>query len=107
MPGRMKHISRETVAQALNELPPSFDTHDVERRILRRRPAEFAQELLTFQADVDRLMRFSMVFSRWLGSTFSTHIGKSGVGKIRTLNLGGEPSASKVWRKVAPAARID
>jgi hypothetical protein len=68
----MEHISHAMVAQVLNEFPASFDTHRIERRILRLHSVAFCEDLLRFRNTDDPLLRFSAAFSQWIGRTFRT-----------------------------------
>ena len=102
----MIHITRAIAARVLNELPVSFDTHRIERRILRLYTVEFAEELLEYRKDDDPLLRFSAAFSQWIGKTFNKHIAKSANGKVKTENLGGEISENQEWTKLSPGVPI-
>ena len=102
----MKHITQAIAADILNQLGDVFDTHDIDRRILRIYPIEVAEELLEFRATDDPLLRFSAAFSQWIGRTFSGQIAKAGLGKVRTANLGGELSDNQRWTRLNPAVPI-
>jgi hypothetical protein len=93
-------------ATVLNQLPMTFDTHRVERRVLRLFPIEFAEELLEFRHADDPLLRFSAAFSQWIGNTFHREIRKSSNRKVRTANLGGKKSDNQGWTKVNPGIPI-
>jgi len=93
-------------ATVFNQLPVTFDTHCVERRVLRLFPVPFAEELLEFRHADDPLLRFSAAFSQWIGNTFQSEIRKSGSGKVRSANLGGEDSNNQEWTKVNPGVSI-
>jgi len=93
-------------ARVLSALPTTFDTHQIERRVLRLYAVEFAEELLEFRNADDPLMRFSAAFSQWIGRTFTAYIRKAGRGKIVTENLGGELSGNQEWTKLNPGALI-
>jgi hypothetical protein len=60
------------VADIINDVPAAnFDTHWIEKRVLRRYAVAFAEDLLEFRTADDPLMRFSAAFSQWLGRTFA------------------------------------
>jgi len=44
----MRHIDRTMTAGVLNEFQGAFDTHAVEKRVLRLHTEAFARELLEF-----------------------------------------------------------
>lgn len=102
----MKHIDRTMAASVLDQLPTNFDTHHIEKRILRLFPVAFAEELLEFRHADDPLLRFSAAFSQWIGNTFHREIRKSSAGKVRSINLGGDESENQEWTKLNPGVRI-
>ena len=96
----MKFLTRELVADLLNsEMPELFDTHDVERRVLRKIPIEFVKELYGYEGKNDPLRQFSMEFAKWIDDVFSPFIQQTG--KDTTENLGGKRSECQQWRKIS------
>jgi hypothetical protein len=103
----MKKITRQMVADIINASPePDFDTHWIERRLIRHYTVEFAEELLEWRNVDDPLMRFSAEFSKWVGRTFANQIVKSTNGKVVSLHLGGEECANQEWTKLNPGVPI-
>ncbi|MGA3056363.1 MAG: hypothetical protein ABSD63_19310 [Candidatus Korobacteraceae bacterium] len=103
----MKHITRQIVADIINSRPTAnFDTHWVERRVLRLHPVAFAEELLEFRTAADPLMSFSAEFSKWIGRTFTNGINKSTNGKVLSVHLGGEECGNQEWTKLNPGTPI-
>jgi hypothetical protein len=104
---RMKHITREMVADVINDHPlPHFDTHWIEQRLLRLQTVAFAEELLEFRTATDPLQRFSAEFSKWIGETFASGVTKSINDKVTSLHLGGEECANQEWSRLDPGTRI-
>lgn len=94
----MKHISRLMVAPVMDQFV-RFDTHMIERRILRFHPIAFAMELLEFAQTDDPLHQFSAQFARWIDREFTGQIRQTH--KVISDNLGGESSQNQEWEKVA------
>jgi hypothetical protein len=95
------------VADIINDVPTAnFDTHWVEKRVLRRHAVAFAEELLEFRTADDPLMRFSAAFSQWLGRTFVNEVTKSTNNKVVSAHLGGEECENQQWAKLDPGTRI-
>lgn len=102
----MEHITREMVADIISGLPANFDTHWIEKRVLRLHPVAFAEELLEFRAAADPLMRFSSEFSKWIGETFVSGVTKSANNKVVSPHLGGEECENQEWTRLNPGAPI-
>jgi len=94
----MRHITHAIAAATINELDPRFDTHMLEKRILRLHPVDVAQELLEFQAAEDTLHQFSAHFAKWIDAEFRGQIRKTR--KVNTESLGGQESLNQEWEKV-------
>jgi hypothetical protein len=95
------------VADIINDTPTAnFDTHLIEKRVLRRHAVAFAEELLEFRITDDPLMRFSAAFSQWLGRTFANEITKSPNNKVISVHLGGEEGENQEWAKMNPGTPI-
>jgi hypothetical protein len=107
MPTPMRYITRDMVRTILNaEAPASFDSHWLEKRVLRHYTIPFANELIAFGPTQDPLHRFSMAFSQWFGNKFKAHITKASPGKIRSENLAGDVIANQGWTKRHPGTPI-
>lgn len=51
----MQYVNSQMIADAINELDTKFDAHEVERRVLRKQPIAFANELLRYAQSNDAL----------------------------------------------------
>ena len=103
----MKHVTRQMVTGIINSLPEaSFDTHKVERRLLRLHTVAFAEELLEFRNADDPLMRCSAELSKWIGREFGADLMKSTRNKVMSLHLGGDECANQEWTKRHPEIAI-
>jgi hypothetical protein len=103
----MRYITRPMVADIINDVPTtSFDTHWIEKRLLRRQAVAFAEELLEFRTADDPLMRFSAAFSQWIGRTFANEVTKSINNKVVSIHLGGEEGENQEWTKLNPGMPI-
>src|SRR5882724_4476939 len=79
----MRHRTRRMVADIINDIPTAnFDTHRIEKRVLRRHAVAFAEDLLEFRTTDDPLKRFSAAFSQWVGRTFANEVTKSTNDKV-------------------------
>lgn len=96
----MQHIDSQMLATAINQLDDSFDTHAVEKRVLRLYPIAFANQLATFASSTDPLQQFSADFSSTIGRTFPSQLTKTR--KVATENLGGLVSDNQEWHRSAP-----
>ena len=85
------------LATVINQLDETFDTHGVEKRLLRLYPIAFARQLATFAGVADPLQQFSADFSSAIGRTFATQLTKTR--KVATENLGGLVSENQEWRR--------
>jgi hypothetical protein len=107
MPKQMEHITPQMLKAIVNGDPrASFDTHWLEKRILRDYPVAFAKDLLRFKDDRDPLHRFSMAFSQWFGGQFPIHIKKTSNAKEKSENLAGDVIENQGWTKVSPGTPI-
>jgi hypothetical protein len=107
MPTQMQHITRDMVRAVLNaDARATFDTHWLERRVLREHAIAFAHELLEFQSQPDPLHRFSMAFSQWFGNTFRDHVRKTSQTKEQSENLAGDIVANQGWTKIDPTQPV-
>ena len=99
----MAHVTRKMLASTLNQLPSEFDTHLVERRILRNNTEAFATDLLECCGKTrDPLRKFSATFGKRIDRIFRRQIRKTR--KLATENLGGKRSKNQEWEKIV--ARI-
>lgn len=94
----MQHVTTQMIADAINELPGLFDSHDIERRVLRNESIAFAQDILLYKLSKDVLQTFSAQFARFVDSTMRGQIEQTG--KVCTYNLGGVLSECQQWRKL-------
>jgi len=86
-------------ASVLNGFRERFDTHLVEKRILREYPEAFAQELLRFaQSSADPLHQFSAHFAKWIDRQFGGQIRQTR--KVLTPNLAGDSIQNQQWERV-------
>jgi hypothetical protein len=103
----MRRITREMVSGIMNTNPSNhFDTHWLEKRVLRLYPIEFAEELLEFRGLPDPLMSFSMAFSQWVGTMFATGIRKTSDAKEISVNLAGDEVPNQGWTKMHPETPV-
>ena len=100
----MRHITRDMAASIINVMPPTFDAHRLERRVLRTYPVAFAYQLLEFTTSQDPLHQFSAAFARWIDSEFRGEIRKTH--KVNSDNLGGESSQNQEWERIQPGQPI-
>jgi hypothetical protein len=95
------------VADIINASPtPDFDTHWIERRLIRQHTVAFAEELLEWRNAEDPLKRFSAEFSKWVGKTFANQIVKSRNDKVTSLHLGGEQCENQQWVTLNPGIPV-
>ncbi len=94
----MQHLNSQMIADAINELDTKFDAHDVERRVLRKQPIAFANELLRYAQSNDVLRAFSAQFAKYVDSAMNGQIRKTS--KVTTPNLGGLESECQQWEKL-------
>lgn len=107
MPTQMQHITLDMVKRIINEDPRvTFDTHWLEKRLLREHTIAFANELIEFRDYPDPLHRFSMAFSQWFGDKFKAHIRKTSTAKERSENLAGDVIENQGWTKLNPGTPI-
>lgn len=92
------------VATVINQLDSRFDTHALERRLLREHTEAVARELLEFIDKGDPLHQFSAAFARWVDSEFRGQIRQTQ--KVMSENLGGERSRNQEWEKLNGGAPI-
>ena len=92
-----RHITRDIAAAVLNELPSPFDTHIIERRILRLHTEAVARELLEFRNTGDILHQFSAHFAKWIDTEFEGQIRKTR--KVVSVNLAANHPKTRNGRK--------
>lgn len=108
----MRHITRLMVAEVLNTFGTSFDTHEVEERVLRCHTIAFAKELLRYRKHHgkpnpnDPFTTFSAVFSKWIGNTYKGQIDKASTHKVSSDNIGGKLSDNQGWKKTNPNPKV-
>jgi hypothetical protein len=85
----MEHITRGMAAAVLNELPTTFDTHQIERRTLRLFTVEFAEELLEFRNADDLLC----------DSALRSPNGSAGRSPLTSGRLGAGKSSPRIWEE--------
>lgn len=96
----MKHITASHLTPILERLTGTFDTHQLEREILRYDPHAFANELLEHR-DVTV---FSSQFARWFDREFRSATGKvRQTQKVTTASLVGTAVENQQWEKVTTA----
>jgi hypothetical protein len=101
----MRHIDRTMAAGILNEFQGAFDTHALEKRILRLHSEAFARELLEFsQHGPDPLTQFSAQFGRWIDREFQEQITQTQ--KVTSANLAGDEVSNQQWRRSNPSQPI-
>lgn len=88
----------------MNELGSRFDTHTLQRRLLREHTGAVARELLRFIRTGDPLHQFSAAFARWIDVEFRGQIRQTR--KVMSENLGGETSRNQEWEKLSGGALI-
>lgn len=103
----MDYITHEMAVEAINSVgADTFDTHDIERRILRLHTHAVARELLRFTGqDFEILNKFSTQFARWIDREFDDQIRQTQ--KVTTDNLGGRRSSNQQWTKINPGTGIE
>jgi len=92
------------VAEAINDLGDTFDTHDVERRTLRRHPVAVAHEIIYYDGSDDVLRTFSAQFARYIDRAFPGQIRQTR--KVDTENLGGAIGRCQQWVKLTPPVTV-
>jgi hypothetical protein len=85
-------------AAIINQLPPRFDAHLLERRLLRLYTVAIAREMIAFNRAGDALHQFSAAFARWVDREFHGQIQQTR--KVTSENLGGERSRNQEWEKI-------
>jgi hypothetical protein len=92
--------------EAINSInADTFDTHEIERRILRLHTHAVANELLRYDGQgLEILNKFSAQFARWIDKEFEEEIRQTQ--KVTTDNLGGRPSSNQQWTKRNPGTEI-
>lgn len=100
----MQFLTTQMIANAINQLGEQFDSHAVEKRVLRLHTNEFAQELMRYATSKDQLRQFSAVFAKTIDSSFNGQIAKTQ--KKKSENLGGEISMNQEWRKMATLVTV-
>ena len=96
----MQHVTDRMLADAINSLDKqTFDTHDVERRVLRDEPVAVARQILEHEGQQDVLRQFSASFSSRIANAFPGQIDKTNR-KVTSPNLGWRESANQEWRRV-------
>ena len=102
---RVRHITRQMGAWVINGFQASFDTHMVERRILRLYTEAIARELLEYsRTSADPLHQFSAHFAKWIDSEFGGQIRQTR--KVSSNNLAGEPTQNQEWERIDGATPI-
>lgn len=86
------------IADAINDLDTKFDAHEVERRVLRKQPIAFANELLRYAQSNDVLRAFSAQFAKYVDATMRGQIRQTA--KVCSPNLGGLDSECQQWEKL-------
>jgi hypothetical protein len=97
----MRHLKGPMVADAINQVDTRFDSHDVERRLLRDYAVATAKEIIAQESSGDPLRYFSAVLSKYIDTAFGSQLRK--LSKVVTPNLGGKPSKNQQWEKPAGA----
>jgi hypothetical protein len=92
------YITRPMVASVINQFQDSFDTHMVEKRILRLHAPAFARQLLEFQRTGDPLHQFSTHFGKWVDRQFRGQITKTA--RPSTENLAGVRTENQQWQRI-------
>lgn len=96
----MKHITASHLAPILDRLTGPFDTHQLEREILRHDPHAFASELLEHR-DVTV---FSSQFARWFDREFGGPAGAvRKTQQVESRNLVGNKNPNQQWEKTRSA----
>ena len=96
----MKHITATNLTPILDRLTGTFDTHQLEREILRHDPHAFANELLEHR-DVTV---FSSQFARWFDREFAGPAGMvRKTQQVESLNLVGNRNLNQQWEKARTA----
>lgn len=94
----MKHITSQMVRPIIRHCAAPFDTHELERLVLRQHTEAFARELLEFRTGRDPLHSFSARFAKWVDLTFRQEIEKTAT--VESQNLGGRLSSNQQWRRI-------
>jgi hypothetical protein len=90
-------------ATVINQLPTHFDSHLLEKRLLRLYTSAVASEMLAFNHTNDALHQFSAAFARWVDREFQGQIRQTR--KAASENLGGETSLNQEWQKIVIQVR--
>lgn len=102
---KVRHIDHPMAAGILNEFQGAFDTHAIEKRILRLHTEAFARELLEYsQRGPDALTQFSAQFGRWIDREFQGQITQTQ--KVVSANLAGDSVSNQQWRRSNPSQPI-
>jgi hypothetical protein len=94
----MTNIDHAMTATIINQLPPRFDAHLLERRLLRLHTVAVAREMIAFNHTGDPLHQFSAALARWVDREFHRQIRQTQ--KVTSENLGGEQSQNQEWGKI-------
>ena len=104
----MRHLTPQMVADAINRAPSSrFDSHDIEKSVLRLHAVETAQEIVAQAGSGDALKYFSAVLARYVDKTFGGPGGQiRKTTKVDSENFGGLVSPNQQWEKLVPAITV-
>ena len=105
----MKHIQKEQLEKIITVLGERFDSHALERQLLKLYPREFALELLEFTKKYPLptqypLQEFSSQFAIWFGKTFADEVLKT-KGKVTSANLVGNQNKNQGWQLISLASQ--
>jgi hypothetical protein len=107
----MKHVTNAMLAEAINAViaegttakkaePELFDTHAVERWVLRHHAAAVARQILEHEDNDDVLQQFSASFSTHIGKAFGGQV--EPIQKVSSPNLAGRSCDNQQWRRIVP-----
>lgn len=100
----MRHITRQMVEEAIDDLPNEFDSHDVENWMLTNHREAVALEIISHIRNDDMLLVFSLNFGKFIQREFAGHDGILREQVRRdSENLRGRRTECQRWVKIPPS----
>jgi hypothetical protein len=91
----MKHLTDQIIADAIAQMPETFDSHDLIREVMTRAPRAYADDLAATRGD-DPIQDFHAAIGRRLVGFPS--IAKTPV--VTSMNVRGRETENQGWKKL-------
>jgi hypothetical protein len=88
------NITDEILGEAVQHMPPTFDSHDVIRDLMRHWPREYASDLCA-SVGADPILTLHSTIGTRLSSFDTIEKAK----KVKSMNVRGEYNENQEWRK--------